>query len=64
MVNNTAIAIVILNIGNLLVYFMFSGSRTKQARYSSLRNFRMYSVRILFFRAVHFTGSPFGESID
>ena len=25
MVNNTAIATVILNIGNLLVYFMFSG---------------------------------------
>ena len=37
MVNNTAIAIVTLNKGNLLVYFMFSGSRTKQARYSSLQ---------------------------
>ena len=35
MVNNTAIAIVILNNGNLIVSFMFSGLRTKQARYSS-----------------------------
>ena len=34
MVNNTAIAIVILNNRNLLVYFVFSGYRTKQARYS------------------------------
>ena len=37
MVNNTAIAIVILNNGNLLVYFMFRGLKTKQARYSSLQ---------------------------
>ena len=37
MVNNTAIALVILKNGNLLVYFMFSGSRTKRARYSSLQ---------------------------
>ena len=37
MVNNTAIAIVILNIGNLLVYSMFSGSRTKRAKYRVLK---------------------------
>ena len=37
MLNNTAIAIVILNNRNLLVYFVFGGYRTKQARYSSLQ---------------------------
>jgi len=37
MVNDRAIAAVILNNRNLLVYFMFIGSRTKQARYSSLQ---------------------------
>ena len=41
MVNNIATyAIVILNNGNLLVYFVFRGSRTKPARYIAAYNFK------------------------
>ena len=58
MVNNTANkAIVILINGSLLVYFVFSGSRTKQVWYSSLH-------LELFLEVVHFRDSPFGESGD
>ena len=61
MVNNTAKAIVITNNGNLLVYFMLCGSRTKQSRYSTHLEYYFEESSIL--GVVHL-GSPSEESMD